>query len=72
MFPHSGPVKKKLQMARRSVAEDLKFIEKIDDVTYVVRKGFVPGMRTEAKFFVSQIFHTYLQQGERCSEGSGF
>jgi hypothetical protein len=37
---------------RRTIEEELQYIEKINEVTYEIKKGFVPGMLTEARFFV--------------------
>lgn len=41
-------------MATRTYQEELKYLEKIDHNTWRIKKGFVPNMRVEGRFYVNQ------------------
>ncbi|XP_003741946.1 tRNA-splicing ligase RtcB homolog [Galendromus occidentalis] len=38
----------------RSYDEELKYLEKLDDVTWKIKKGFVNNMKVEGRFYVNQ------------------
>lgn len=40
-------------MEKRSLAEEKGFINKVGECAYVVKKGFVPNMNVEGKFYVN-------------------
>ena len=40
-------------MAKRTIKEEKSFIEKVDECKYRIKKGFVPNMRVDAYFFVT-------------------
>ena len=60
----SGPNEAVENMA----ANPLDFIEKIDDTCYRIKKGLVPNMKVEGRFFVnSNISHYTFEELEKDS-----
>lgn len=56
----------------RTFEEDCKFLERIDGCRYRIKKGFVPNMNVEGKFFVnSALEHLILEELKQHSESGG-
>ena len=51
----------------RTYEEELKYLEKIDDVTWRIKKGFVNNMKVEGRFYVNQHLEKLMFEELRAS-----
>uniref|UniRef100_A0A6G1SAJ3 RNA-splicing ligase RtcB homolog n=1 Tax=Aceria tosichella TaxID=561515 RepID=A0A6G1SAJ3_9ACAR len=60
-------------MGSRSYEEDRAFLEKVSHNTWRIKKGFVPNMRVEGRFYVNEQLETLMFEELRNSDkGGGF
>ena len=60
-------------MAQRTYEDEIKFIEKISHNTWRIKKGFVPNMRVEGRFYVNEHLESLMFEELRNSDkGGGF
>jgi tRNA-splicing ligase RtcB (3'-phosphate/5'-hydroxy nucleic acid ligase) len=74
---HDSHVEVKMNHKLRTFDEELNFIEKINEVKYRIRKGFVPNMKTDGVVYVNsnlkqllfdELEHYSLQNAQQISK----